>query len=112
MTVEKRNELANGPRLGHLYAKEGMSLNFFARAASLDRIGVSDCAALKGRQKLSVKAVVSALDTVVRSRRLHIAHQIFAEVPFEQPCANLFAGGGHIERDGDVRVEGSERLVV
>ena len=71
-----------------------------------------DCAALKRRQKLRVKAVVSALDPVVRSRRLHIAHQLFAEVPFKQARANLLAGSGQIERDGDVGVECSERLVV
>ena len=40
MTIEKQNDLEDGPRLGHLYAKWGLSLNFFARAASLDRIGV------------------------------------------------------------------------
>jgi uncharacterized membrane protein YkgB len=41
MTVEKRNDLADGPRLVHLYAKGGVSQNFFARAASLERICVS-----------------------------------------------------------------------
>jgi hypothetical protein len=47
----------------------------------------------------------------VRGRRLHIAHQLFTEVPFEQPRANLPAGSGQIERDSDVGIEGSEGLV-
>ena len=47
----------------------------------------------------------------MRGRRLHIAHQLFTEVPFEQPRANLPAGSGQIERDSDVGIEGSERLV-
>jgi hypothetical protein len=37
--------------------------------------------------------------------------QLLTEVPFKQPRTNLFAGGGQLERDSDVGVEGSERLV-